>query len=103
MSGIYIGNVPFPRGKMVFECKIFADGKVMRRISEDRWVSLKLSEAIPVPNHGDLIDKQAANELNAQDYSVIGRDTYTDYARLVVLNCLDAAPIIIPADKEAGE
>lgn len=57
---------------------------------------------IEIPPHGDLIDKQVADELNKKDYEAMGSDRYTDYARSVVLNCLNAAPIIIESEVDDG-
>lgn len=59
---------------------------------------------VPVPPHGDLVDKQQMAETNEQHYKIFEGEPEADYARKVVLRMLDQAPTIIPADlAEEGE
>lgn len=62
---------------------------------------------IPVPDHGDLIDRVAFREEMDKHYPF---DRYTqskheweDAAKSAVIKMLVAAPTIIPADKEGEE
>ena len=54
---------------------------------------------VPVPPHGDLVDKQRMAETNEQHYKIFEGEPEADYARKVVLRMLDQAPTIIPAEE----
>ena len=91
---ILIKGMEMPKDKEII-LRIDEEGQVYNIYGE---YPTKIYEAIEIPPHGDLIDKQVADELNKKDYEAMGSDRYTDYARSVVLNCLNAAPIIIESE-----
>lgn len=52
---ILIKNMEMPTETSGIEIFMYNDGRtICRNIGEDRWVEV---EAIPVPEHGDLIDR----------------------------------------------
>ena len=93
--GIYLPNMEMPQpGEAI---TIFCSGDAHRFIIGMRE-SLTKSKAIPVPNHGRLIDadalpweKQGLMLTDPDEWGIEARD-------------IEAAPIIIPADPaEEGE
>jgi hypothetical protein len=68
----------------------------------------RLFQAIPVPAHGDLIERDALRCLyDPHDYGLDGEqaDEYDRYhvSLPVIRQNIDDMPTIIPADKESGE
>lgn len=49
---------------------------------------------VPVPEHGDLIDKQ---------YAYQNTMTLGEHTRKIVLKQIDVLPVVIPADKEGEQ
>ena len=99
MSGIYIQDMETPDKKKTLT--IFPDGRVYEHHGDRLWGRGEECipwKAIPVPDHGRLIDADALCKAMS-DYDW-GQDSYWDEAA-VDLVC--DAPTIIPADKEAGE
>lgn len=103
MSGIYIAGMEMPQRDEVVT--VFPDGTAHRH---HLGLKLHLSEgnAVPVPNHGDLIDRVAFREEMDKHYPF---DRYTqskhkweDAAKSAVIRMLATAPTIIPADKAGG-
>ena len=95
MSGIYIPVMEMPKscvccgffrnGYMCDYCYL-TDGEI------DNCDEIhKCCPLIPVPNHGDLIDRDALMKLE-----VVPSENW-------VFRAIEKAPTIIPADKEAGE
>ena len=86
MSGVYIKGMEMPtEGCVVAIYKI--NGKF--------YAGNELCEVIPVPNHGNLIDRDALEaDLN------IWQGDYADSA--FSETAIDDAPVIIPADKEGA-
>ena len=93
MSGIYISEVSMPNGegsKLVLQ--VFPNGEVYDahglRLGIANW-----SKAVPVPDHGRLIDADAlVTSLKDEKGSYIG------YEAAVIGEAVEAAPVIIPAD-----
>ena len=81
MAGIYIRGLEIPKVPTLFI--IFSDGRV-----ENEDDSAYKYSAIPVPDHGDLIDRDKAVHELAFDYA---------YAAADVVKKL---PAVIPADRE---
>lgn len=99
MSGIYIPGMEMPTScaecldigwHYVFECHLddMEDGE-----------RLPTCPLVPVPEHGDLIDKSGVDVLSWTE------DPEKDFADgvLFVLDKLDELPVIIPADGEDYE
>ena len=82
MSGIYIHGMEMPQGDEVIT--VFPDGTAHRR---HLGLNLHLSEskAIPVPEHGRLIDADALCEGRVNNDNVV--------------ICAKCAPTIIPAER----
>lgn len=55
---------------------------------------------VELPQHGDLVDKQKMAETNEQHYKIFEGEENADYARQVVLQMLDQAPVIIEAEND---
>ena len=93
--GIYLPNMEMPQpGEAI---TIFCSGDAHRFIIGMRE-SLTKSKAIPVPNHGRLIDADAL-PWEKQGLMLTDPDEWGIEARYI-----EAAPIIIPADPaEEGE
>lgn len=86
MSGIYIPGMGMPQRDEVIT--IYPDGTAHRH---HLGLRLRISEskAVPVPEHGDLIDRDETAKTLAHDYAYAAAD--------MVRNEM---PTIIPADKE---
>lgn len=95
MSGIYIPGMKMP--KLGYrEIRIHHDGNVTENPCPEYSYEEKISKAIPVPDHGRLID---ADALEADIFQLDWR-TGEEYAVGFSEQAIDKAPTIIPADKE---
>lgn len=106
MSGIYIPGMEMPFTCLTCDFHKCAGGVgdfcSLTKKRQFRFKNRpKDCPLVPVPDHGDLVDKQRMAETNEQHYKVVEGEPGADYARKVVMGMLDQAPIIIPADKEA--
>ena len=93
---ILINGMEMPKGKPI--CIIIDQAGQVRRydLNNDKYADDKLFEAVPVPPHGDLVDRDALmKELEIDDL-----DDRTGAALLmaVFLEVLKSAPTIIPAE-----
>ena len=95
MSGIYISEVSMPNGegsKLVLQ--VFPNGEVYDahgiRLGIDNW-----SEAVPVPDHGRLIDADA----DPSEYVTIWDCECSEFGRQTVMAVDDLMylPTILPA------
>lgn len=87
MSGIYVKGMEMPKdGEHPYWVTIHSDGTV--EYNENKGQGWQTSEAVPVPDHGDLIDRDGAVRDLRMDYAYAA-------AKIVALQ-----PTIIPADKE---
>lgn len=85
--GIYIKGIEMPKdGEHPYWVTIHSDGTV--EYNENKGQGWQTSEAIPVPDHGRLVDADALVKDNAMAW---GTDDIIRIAK---------APIIVPADKE---
>ena len=94
MSGLYIPNMNYPKvGEVI--C-VFPNGKVQKRIVElsTLYEVVETSEAIPVPDHGRLIDADALQAECVPEPTFVAE---------MLFRKVNNAPTIIPADKEDGE
>lgn len=83
---VYIKGMEMPTDGMN-NIMILADGRVFQFSGYGN--PKPLGTAIPVPDHGDLIDKQYAY----QNTMAMGEQT-----RKIVLKQIDALPVVIPED-----
>ena len=102
MNGIYITGISMPEDGWHKVIKIFRDGTVV-----SYYDSPELGKAIPVPDHGRLIDADAFKKRMMQGAIDAREDALTDEIWLRILDaakslCLDIdeQPTIIPASKE---
>ena len=89
MSGIYIKGLEMPEKGFV-DVRIFADDGCCV-ISDRKPPFYKEYKAIPVPEHGRLID--------ADEVKSYYRDEGMRVSKLVVMATINNAKTIIPADK----
>ena len=91
MSGIYIKGMEMPTeqyGKMVIT--LYPNGHVAEYIGDIG----RVWEAVPVPPHGDLIERDAA-------YDKIAEQEGGNYVDMDAVDMgLNETPTIMPADKE---
>lgn len=94
MSGIYIPGMEMPTS--CFECplkKIWDDG-VQCLVNKGLWMDCdskhKACPLVPVPDHGDLIDRDALPE-NRMVFNGV---------RFIKERFIEEAPVVIPSDKE---
>lgn len=78
---IYISGLEFP--KVPTFIILLPDGQV------EIPSQARMAKAMPVPEHGDLIDKQ---------YAYQNTMTLGEHTRKIVLKQIDALPVVIPAD-----
>ena len=98
MSGIYIPNMEMPTNEPLI-IKINPDGSV-----STTWKNgYKKYEAVPVPDHGRLIDADAHNEALEKHRNTYAQDHEFPWG--ITLDAFEwelaQVPTIIPADKEA--
>lgn len=84
MSGIYIPN--FEPSKEGYISAIYPDGTVVKPKSKEPFY--EIYKAIPVPDHGDLMDRDALPE---------NRMVF-DRVKFINERFIKDAPVIIPAD-----
>ena len=95
MAGIYIPGMEMPNKKNGAVLIIYPDGKCS-------FEEGKTYQAIPVPDHGRLVEADAVVEqidewIDVVGYATVGKGL-SYYGEL--LGCIEDAPTIIPADKE---
>ena len=100
MRGVFINGMDMPRNEPML-VKINPDGSVSTTAKN----GYRKYEAIPVPDHGRLIDADALRCLyDPHDYGLDGEqaDEYDRYhvSLPVIRQNIDDMPTIIPADKE---
>ena len=111
MSGIYISGMEMPKGCFYCPMRLKVDPDTIKCLATGERFDETFAGTIetrnrgkcplvPVPPHGDLVDKQRMAETNEQHYMVCKGEPDADYARKVVLRMLDQAPTVIPADGE---
>ena len=92
--GIYISNLEMPKRGMVVN--IYADGRVTNHFDE---FGKTIGKAVPVPPHGDLIDRAALletiKEARKKDPEI--EDVYID-DYFMVAEWVVSAPTIIEAE-----
>lgn len=100
MSDIYIPNMEMPTEEQsVITINIYADGVVT---CYDDDVERK---AIPVPDHGRLIQDDALDKIEHYHDGTFGLTDYERGWNAALLLCkkrIEAAPTIIPADQETA-
>lgn len=89
---IYIYGVDLPQHGFI-NLTVFANGRVVGPDDGFNSFDTVAGRAIPVPEHGDLIDKQ---------YAYQNTMTLGEHTRKIVLKQIDALPVVIPADKEGA-
>ena len=118
MSGLYIPGATMPKSCIACPlnfgekrpehgltiCCPFSDGAISWRDNAFENGRLASCEIIPVPEHGDLIDRTAFRyEMDNHypfDKATQSRHGVEDALKSAVLQMLLAAPTIIPADEE---
>ena len=98
MSGIYIPNMEMPKDEEII--LVYPDGNAALFARMDIDVldfALKDSKAIPVPDHGDLIDRDTALDSLMNGMVMTGNQSRA-------MDCLNEiyVPTIIPADGKDG-
>ena len=86
--GVYI-NMEMPKGNDAVSVIIFPNGKVS--LAHDRRFA-EYAEAVPVPPHGDLVDRDVLKKQGYFFPCAIG----TEYT--IPLRALREAPAVIPAE-----
>ena len=99
MSGIYIPGMEMPELGFV-EVRIHPDGRCETRDEAD--VPCVTHTAIPVPDHGRLIEAEAVKELLKPVDSIRNYEPEWTWGELYESDCvaIDKLPTIIPASKE---
>ena len=95
MSGVYIKGLEMPTGKEGVAVIIYPDGEAVVEPFDIGFS--KYCEAIPVPDHGRLIEEDAAYDKIADE---AGEEAGNYVDMDVVGRGLEYTPTIIPADKE---
>lgn len=100
MSGIYISGIQLPKWGFL-EIRIYPDGRVTDVIEGYEDI---IGSAVPVPDHGDLIDRVAFRKEMDRRYPF---DKYTqskhgeaDAAKSAIIMMLADEPTVIPGDGE---
>lgn len=95
MSGIYIPKMEMP--KSCGECRFYGE-YCYAKGDENKYSNLPCP-LVPVPEHGDLIDKRGVDVLSWNEKD---EGDFKDGV-LFVLDKLDELPVIIPAEGEDYE
>lgn len=87
---ILIKGLDMPKDYWYLDLVITSDG-VVRFYGDEEEV--QIAEAVELPDHGDLIDRDAVEEdiFECHDTDIFGSD-YIHY-------CLRDAPVVIPAER----
>ena len=88
--GVYIRGMEMPKS-CGLTVTIYSDGRVVQFLGYGE--KKQLGTAIPVPDHGDLIDRDALKK-ECKENAKRGVGLWVDYMDISL------APAIIPADKE---
>ena len=96
MAGIYIPGMELPDKNHVVLLELNYDGKAFAAYDGGR-TRLAEFDAIPVPDHGRLIDADALIEQKEWAFDGVGQTEMVNVAEIV------NAPTIIPADKDGAE
>ena len=103
MAGIYIPGMEMPVGKKTIT--IFSDGRVYEHHGERLWGHGEDCipwQAIPVPDHGRLIDADEHNKALEKHRNTYAQDTELPWG--ITLDAFEwelaQAPTILPGDKE---
>ena len=99
MAGIYIKGMEMPQEGTFNIVHIYSDGRVSLPFWGKGMQVAEGIEAVPVPDHGRLVDADAL-VLKGYALSVIRSGSYGTWRDDVPLIDTDAAPTIIPADKD---
>jgi hypothetical protein len=95
--GIYI-DMEMPKEDNWRSIRIYPDGTIGRPIGFGDYALVEGAKAVPVPPHGDLIDKKTVSENLA---SVLNKKnppfSYPDWNDAIV--AMMTAPTIIPAEE----
>lgn len=99
--GIYLPNMEMPKGRPV--CIVIDAAGQARRydLNNDRYADDELFEAVPVPEHGRVIDVDKVLDELAHNLGIRSLDYLTPSERAIVSWFRDA-PTIIP-ESEEGE
>ena len=96
MSGIYIPDVGLPQdGDFELWIAIKKDGSFTYNVS-GKWRDGK-QKAVPVPPHGDLIER---NKANFTDFEIVMCNGDYKEGMKMLLEKIESAPTIIPASEE---
>lgn len=106
MSGIYVPGMEMPTEGEWISVNIFPDGKcvVQSWCGKDFICAEKLT-AVPVPEHGRLIDADALYMVMTKERNRIAEtygenDEYVQCLTKYAMSMVENAHTIIPADKE---
>lgn len=99
MAGIYISGMEMPTEGTFNIIHIHSDGRVSMPCWGKGMQVVQDFKAIPVHDHGRLVDADAL-VLEGYALSVIRFGSYGTWRDDVPLTDTDAAPTIIPADKD---
>ena len=101
MSGIYIPGMEMPKAGNWKTIRIYYDGTCAVPNWQGDCTFMKGCEAIPVPDHGRLVDKDALEKDISESVVFSGRERNAELIGAnKIINRLHRAPTIIPADKE---
>jgi hypothetical protein len=100
MSEILIRGMEMPKENDYTIAIVYGDG-VVTEYHEDYWIrgadgEKQLGIAIPVPPHGDLIDRDALRDNNCDAFEINGAD---ETILAMDVSIIDDAPAIIPASE----
>lgn len=103
--GVYLPNMEMP--KSCGKCKLFDGSHAIGLFAPLGWCRVNgkeiflLSEKanfcplVPIPPHGDLIDRDALRDNNCDAFEINGAD---GTVLAMDVSIIDAAPIIIPGE-----
>lgn len=94
--GVYIKGMEMPKNEPML-VKINPDGSVSTTAKNN----YRKYEAIPVPDHGDLIDRGKLGTPAIIEEDTLWRGRVE--TEVFLASTINNAPTIIPADKEDGE
>lgn len=94
MSGVYIKGMQMPTNCFLCPLSVLNENRLFCEVTKNEVLRAKIDvecPLIPVPDHGDLIDREAIPYMKGE-WAVDDKvDRYT----------IEEMPTIIPADKEA--
>lgn len=94
--GIYLTNMEMPKNGSWKTIRIYYDGTCAEPNWQGDCTFMQGCEAVPIPEHGDLIERKA---VGLTDFEIVMCDGDYKEGMKMLLEKIESAPTIIPAEE----